>query len=116
MYRIVLILCISLVTLSPATASDINAVGFHKAPAIEGDGVYSLLRRYELVDYPCNISKFYELNEMTRDEALIKGKKYTLPIYIYNYNGKSIRSSIDDQDWDKAVRIQNLMNNSMSKT
>ena len=33
-------------------------------------------------------------------------KTYRLPIYVYDYNDKSIRSTINNQDYDLAVYIQ----------
>ncbi len=79
---------------------------FHKTVAQNGDGVYSLLRRYKLLDSPCNLERFYELNRLKRNANLSKGKSYFLPILIYEYNRKSIRSTIGIDDWDLAIRIQ----------
>ncbi len=79
---------------------------YHKVTALRGDGVYSLLRRYELADEYCNVLKFYQLNNLQKEEKLFEGKKYFLPILIYHYNGSSIRSTIGSEDWDKAVKIQ----------
>ena len=79
---------------------------FHKTVAQNGDGVYSLLRRYKLLDSPCNLERFYELNQLKRNANLSKGKSYFLPILIYEYNRRSIRSTIGIEDWDLAIRIQ----------
>ena len=79
---------------------------FYKTVAQSGDGVYSLLRRYQLLDSPCNLERFYELNELKRNANLAKGKTYFLPILIYEYNSRSIRSTIGIDDWDLAIRIQ----------
>lgn len=79
---------------------------FHKTVAQNGDGVYSLLRRYKLLDSPCNLERFYELNRLKRNANLSKGKSYLLPILIYEYNRKSIRTTIGIDDWDLAIRIQ----------
>ena len=79
---------------------------FHKTVAQNGDGVYSLLRRYKLLDSPCNLERFYELNRLKRNANLAKGQSYFLPILIYEYNRKSIRSTIGIDDWDLAIRIQ----------
>jgi N-acetylmuramoyl-L-alanine amidase len=43
---------------------------------------------------------------MTSDQYLHRGKAYKIPILIYPYNGTSIRSSIGNDDWDRAIRIQ----------
>lgn len=71
-----------------------------------GDGILSILRRYDLSTQDCNIQAFHQINNLKINQGLIIGKSYLLPIYIYQYDGKSIRSTIDDNDWDKAVRIQ----------
>ncbi len=80
---------------------------FLSTKAERGDGIYSLLRKYELDEYPCNLKKFYQLNKLKRNAHLKAGKAYLIPILIYTYNGKTIRSSINKNDWDLAVSIQN---------
>jgi N-acetylmuramoyl-L-alanine amidase len=79
---------------------------YHKVTAKAGDGVISLLRRYKLNDYKANIDQFYKLNSLTTKSHLVKGKNYQIPVLIYKYDGKSIRSTIGQNDWDKAVRIK----------
>ncbi|MEO1434601.1 MAG: N-acetylmuramoyl-L-alanine amidase [Bacteroidota bacterium] len=80
---------------------------YMQAIARPGDGVYSILRAFQLDKYPCNISEFYRINGLDKKSHLIVNKSYKLPLYRYTYNGKSIRSTIGDNDWDRAVRIQN---------
>ena len=47
----------------PAAAAD-----YYQAKALPGDGIYSMLRRYQLDGYRCNFDRFYQLNRMqTRD-------------------------------------------------
>ena len=79
---------------------------YHQVSALPGDGIYSLLRRYELDKHSCNFNRFYELNKLKKSQHLIVGKKYYVPILIYTFNGKTIRSSIGINEWDLAVRIQ----------
>lgn len=79
---------------------------FYQTKARSGDGVYSILRRYKLLDSPCNLERFYEINNLDRNSSLAKGKAYFLPILLYTYNKKSIRSTIGIDDWDLAIRIQ----------
>lgn len=81
---------------------------FHQAKAKKGDGVYSLLRRYQLLDSPCNLERFYEINELKNNASLSVGKTYLLPILLYTYNKRSIRSTIGIDDWDLAIRIQSF--------
>ena len=77
---------------------------FHKVDVKEGEGIYSLLRRYALND-PISLSKFCELNKLDQNAHLITGRDYFLPILIYQYDGTSIRSTIGIDNWDLAVRI-----------
>lgn len=71
-----------------------------------GDGVLSLLSRYHLDQNSCDIQAFYELNNLEKGDGLFTHRMYKLPIYVHTYNSVSIRSTIGDNDWDKAVRIQ----------
>ena len=79
---------------------------YYKATAKPGDGIFSLLRKFELLDPYENIDRFYELNNMEEGTALISGREYLLPLKIYQYNGISIRTTIGNNDYDKAVRIK----------
>lgn len=79
---------------------------FHEVKPKKGDGILTLLTRYKLQQYQCNIDKFYALNNLKKNAPLYTYKKYKIPVYIYKYNGKTIRSTVDISDWDKAVRIQ----------
>ena len=79
---------------------------FHSVKAKNGDGIYSLLRRYDLADYNCNRNQFLKLNKLNIDDELIKGAEYKLPVIIYKYNGTSIRTTLGISDYDKAVRIK----------
>lgn len=79
---------------------------YHQVKALPGDGIYSLLRRYELDKNSCNFDRFYELNTLKKNAALRAGQSYYLPILLYNFNGKTIRSSIGRNDWDLAIQIQ----------
>ncbi len=80
----------------------------------KGDGVLSILRRYRLLESECDTKRFYEINKLSPKSKIYSGKTYKLPIFIYEFNGKSIRSSIGINDWDKAVRIQDY-NNALTK-
>ncbi len=74
--------------------------------AEKGDGIIVLLSKYDLFGYECNEKKFYKLNNLKPNSKLIIGKEYKLPILKYKYNGKSIRSTIKKNDWEKAIRIK----------
>ena len=74
------------------------------AKAEKGDGVYSLLRRYDLLN-DCNLEHFYAANYLKPDQGLHAGKNYTLPILLFKYDGTSLESSLDMEDPEKAQRI-----------
>lgn len=81
-------------------------IRYYQVKALPGDGIYSLLRRYELDKHSCNFDRFYDLNKLKKNAALKVGQSYFLPIMIYSFNGKTIRSSIGRDDWNLAIRIQ----------
>ncbi|MEM6803437.1 MAG: N-acetylmuramoyl-L-alanine amidase [Bacteroidota bacterium] len=68
----------------------------------------SLLRAYE-VNTACNQKYFRQINGLRAKQGLILGKSYKLPIYLYTYNGKSIRSttSINDLPWAEGIQKYN---------
>lgn len=74
--------------------------------AQKGDGIYALLRKYQLLDYSCNLSEFYRLNKLKTNANLMVGRKYKLPVYIFTYNGKSIRTTTGDENYTRALSIQ----------
>jgi N-acetylmuramoyl-L-alanine amidase len=84
-----------------------NEPVYLEVEAQRGEGAYALLRRYELVQYSCNLAEFYTLNGLQQGARLLVGRSYKLPIRQYTYNGKSIRSTIGIDDWDTAILIQN---------
>ena len=77
---------------------------FVKAVARPGDGVHSLLKYYQC-HTDCNIDQFYRLNNMGKRQGLKVNQLYTLPIYVYRYNGRSIRSTIGINDRPRAEKI-----------
>lgn len=79
---------------------------YHAVKAKTGDGTYSLLRRYHLDKPFCNVQRFLELNEMSIDDPLHAGKKYKLPVIIYDYNGTSIRTTVGIDSYKQALRIK----------
>ncbi|MEL6924296.1 MAG: N-acetylmuramoyl-L-alanine amidase [Bacteroidota bacterium] len=79
---------------------------FHEVKARKGDSIYKLMARYQLDNYACNFSKFYELNKLNNESYLLEGSSYFLPVLIYEFNGKTIRSSIGIDSWEQAVRIK----------
>ena len=80
---------------------------FFSVSAKPGDGITILLNRYELDEFECNLDKFLELNRLQKNDPLLEGKEYKLPVMIYTYNGQSIRSTLGITDMEKAKRIAN---------
>ena len=80
---------------------------FYSIEANKGDGIIVLLNRYDLDEFECNVAKFLELNQLKPTDHLIQGKDYKLPVLVYKYNGKSIRTTLGIDDMEKAKRIAN---------
>lgn len=72
----------------------------------KSEGIYAFLKRYKLDGNACNLQKFLSLNRINRKTSLLHNKKYKLPIYVYRYNGKSIRSTIKRQNYKNALAIK----------
>lgn len=83
--------------------------------ARSGDNVLSLLKRYGLSGYPCNIDFFCDKNNVTHRDRLQSNERYKLPICVAAYNGKSIMSTIEIDDWKKAERIKTFNNNALDQ-
>lgn len=79
---------------------------FHRVAASDGDNIYTLLKRYQLHKQQCNFDKFYELNKLQKKSRLQRGSKYYIPVLIYTYNGKSIRTTLGIKTWEQALRIK----------
>lgn len=84
----------------------LQAQEFYSVMANRGDGVISLLRRYQLEDYQCNIDQFYVINDLNPKRGLFVGKNYRLPLQRYVFDGKTIRSSVGITDFQLALNIQ----------
>jgi N-acetylmuramoyl-L-alanine amidase len=102
MMRFFTILLILLTSLS----FSFNKTEYFKTTALPGDGVFSMLRRYGLDKNSCNVSQFYKINKLKQKAELKVGKSYYLPILIYKFNGKTIRSSVGIDDWNTAKNIE----------
>jgi N-acetylmuramoyl-L-alanine amidase len=85
-----------------------------KVKANKGEGVFSLLKKHELNGFECDKTHFYQLNNLKPNDGLKIGTEYELPIFIYAYNGQSIRSTLGIKSYDEAVKIQNY-NDAMTK-
>lgn len=86
--------------------STIFASDYYQTKALAGDGIYSILRRYQLDGFRCNFDQFYKLNSINKNTGLKVGRTYFLPIKIHQFDGKSIRTTINIDDWNTAVIIR----------
>ena len=97
--RLFLLITLFLVSLRSVSQKWINV------KANSGDNRILLLKKYSISDQ-CSKDKFLKLNTLNSDDFLIKGKSYKLPVKEYDYNGKSIRSTINISNYNQAKRIQ----------
>lgn len=72
----------------------------------KGETISSILQKYHLPADRKSIKTFYQINGLEIKDQIYTHKIYKLPILTYSYNGKSIRSTIDNSDWDLALKIQ----------
>ena len=70
------------------------------------DNAGALLTRYGLNDYECNLTQFLKLNNLRKGSALKPAATYKLPIEVVTYNGRSIRTTLNIDDWRTAKRIE----------
>lgn len=92
-----------------------NKPYYHRVAAKTGDNVTTLLKRYYLNSYDCNVDQFYTLNKLKKGAKLQAKKKYYIPVLIYHYNGKSIKTSVGFDDWEPAYRIKKYNERILSK-
>lgn len=75
-----------------------------------------LLAKYQLDVYECNAQEFQKINNLSSKNAALKnGQTVNLPVWIYTYNDKTIRSSVGITDLELAQMIQSY-NMDMSKS
>ncbi|MEZ4886238.1 MAG: N-acetylmuramoyl-L-alanine amidase [Chitinophagales bacterium] len=84
-----------------------QGIEYLQVVARPGDDAASLMSLYQLDKYACNLTSFYKINELPNGRFLYANQVYLLPIRVFKYNGKSIRTTIGIDDWEKAVRVQN---------
>lgn len=88
------------------SVAEMHAQSYLEVTANPGDGISVLLQRYELLGLGNNQDAFLYLNNLKPKDQLLLGKKYKLPIRIYTYNGSSIRTTLNNNDIDWAVSVQ----------
>jgi N-acetylmuramoyl-L-alanine amidase len=73
-----------------------------------GDGVKVIFARYDIPITQAMLNWFVELNagKFVGKDGLKLSESYLLPILVFEYNGKSIRSTIENNDFAYAESIQ----------
>ncbi|MBM2813515.1 MAG: N-acetylmuramoyl-L-alanine amidase [Ignavibacteria bacterium] len=73
-----------------------------------GDNISTFLHRYKLPSDKNTVSEFKELNlkSILKNDGLAAGVKYRIPVRIYEFNGKSIRSSLGIDEYELAKKIE----------
>lgn len=89
-----------------AHAQGTSSFEYLQVEAAPGDGVYSLLRRFQLDQHSCNHKEFYSINNLKENAGLFTGRMYALPIKVYTFNGSTIRSTIGINDYPVAKSIE----------
>ncbi len=72
----------------------------------KGEGIFSIFKKYNLTDSDCNKTHFYQLNNLKATDGLKIGVEYELPIFVYTYDGQSIRSTLGIKEYSEAIAIQ----------
>ena len=82
--------------------------------ASKGDGIYRILDRYEARN-PCNLTYFYQINNLKKGQGLKLGQTYKIPVLVYPYNGRSIRTTLskNDMEWAKGIQAYNERMNAL---
>ena len=97
---------------------NIKSQDYLEVQAKSGDGLITLFSRFELEYSKENIELFKELNKQN-NISLVLNKDYKLPIFVYDFNGKTIRSTIGNNNYEFALAIQKynerLTSNSIKK-
>ncbi len=86
-----------------------------KIKVVKGEVLISIFKKYLIDNYSCNDAEFCKLNTLKSKELILAGKSYLLPIKTFQYDGKSIRSTLGITDWEIAKKIE-AYNNDLLKT
>jgi N-acetylmuramoyl-L-alanine amidase len=88
---------------------------FLEVKAMPRDDIPTLLKRYGLHDYACNLTQFFKINNLKQGHRLKLGAWYKIPVLVVPYDGRSIRSTLQINDWQQAVRIRDYNLDALSK-
>lgn len=84
---------------------EVKASNYVQVKARNGDGLYTIFKKFGIAPTSCNINHFKELNKLKSINKLLIGKQYQLPVLKLNYNGKSILSSVPNINKTLAAKI-----------
>jgi N-acetylmuramoyl-L-alanine amidase len=101
---LVLILLISLGSFASAKEK-----GYLSSKPHPGDGIHTLFQRYLIPPSDALVDDFKQINDgkFTARGGLRVNQSYQLPIKIFKFNGKSIRTTIGNNDYKYAKSIEN---------
>lgn len=87
---------------------DVQGEKYVTAIAQKSQGIYSLLKRYHLPATNRYKAIFREINaaKFRTHDGLLQNHSYKMPVVIYHFNGRTIRSSIGINDYARAKRIE----------
>ncbi|MDZ7725781.1 MAG: N-acetylmuramoyl-L-alanine amidase [candidate division KSB1 bacterium] len=85
-----------------------HAITYVETGTRDGDGIYTLLRRYELPTTQPYIESFCTLNKdrLDGDDTLVRGQFYQMPILVVRFDGQTIRSTLGIDDYDRAKELE----------
>lgn len=89
------------------TQTPLTAESYVSVKIKNGDGLYSLFRRYNLPANHCNISQFKQINRLKDVNKLLLDRTYRLPVLLLPFNGKSVSTSVPGVDKSTVARIIN---------
>lgn len=100
-----------------ASTISLHAQEFVRAYPKKGDGIYAMLRRYQLPTTSIYVNKFRELNAdlLASNDELSLEYFYLMPIYKHKFNGVNIRTTLGISDYPLAKQIQNY-NEALERT
>ena len=86
----------------------VKGVNYLETLPENGDGLQTIFQRYRLDYNDQTLEIFKAMNESKfgKNNSILLGTKYQLPIKEYEYNNKSIRSTISNPDYEYAVSLQ----------
>ena len=90
-------------------------VNYLKVKAKSGQGALALLREYQVHEFSCVLDEFYKLNKLKKNVDLKVGQEYLLPIKTLAFDGKSIRSTLDINDYELAKSIEKFNQTATAK-